>query len=443
MNQCFLYESTTNEFITNTNRNFFRDKEISYTEFQNAYALPSKNVWQEGKKIRWGGLVDENGIYITNSGRFRDEEKTLTDNIMMGGYPFKKLFCRKIKGQSIYCGEFLEHWGHFLLESTTRLWYVVKNRQPNQKLIFVARKGLKLTGNFKHFFEILGVSPKDVILITKPTKLESVIVPEASSALGNYYTKEFADPFIQIQKNVAEEITDTAPAKRLYLSRRKCKIRFIMGEESIENVFKENGFQIVYPELLSLKELIALFQNAEYVAGISGTAMHNALFCPPTTKLIILNRTVHFNQPQGLINQAMHLDTIFTDAHFNFLPTQNFYWLGITPPFQKMCQTLNFKVSQIALPTTKEAKQFFDLWLKDLPKIGDILTLYNFKNASEIAQILFSQMTATSPLHQKMDLLKYTLLSKISWGANKRKYLTNLQHYREKYGVISKETTSL
>ena len=439
MNQCFGYNSSVDEFIEKANTNYFRDKKISYAEFQNAYALPSKNVWQDGKKIRWGGLVDENGTYIPSSGRYRNEDKTLTDNVMMGGYEFKKLFCRTIKGQSIYCGEFLEHWGHFLLESTTRLWYVVKNRKPNQKLIFVARKKYKLAGNFKHFFELLGINPKDVILITKPTKLESVIVPESSSALGDHYTKEFADPFIQIQKNVSFENNTSTDLKRIYLSRQKCKIRFIMGEDALENVFKENGFHVVYPELLSLKELVTLFQNAEYVAGISGTAMHNALFCPQTAKLIILNRSDEFNHPQGLINQAMHLDTIFTDAYFNFLPTQNFYWLGVTMPFQKMCQALNFKVPHITPPSTQEANQFFKLWLKDLPKIGDAITLTHFQNAAEVAYLLFSQMTSVSRFHQKMDLIKYGLLSKISWGTNKRKYTSKLQHYREKYGIDLKE----
>ncbi len=438
MNQFFLYENTKNEFITDATTNYFRDKELSYKTYQNVYALPSKNVWQDGKKVRWGGLVEESGNYIMESGRFRNEEHTLTDNTMVGGYKFNKVFCSRVKSPAIYCGEFLEHWGHFLLESTTRLWYVVQHRQPGQKLVFVARKGLKLNGNFKNFFELLGISPKDVLLIKRPTKIDSIIVPEASSALDNYYTKEFTIPFTQLKQNVWHQETKGTPLqspKRIYLSRRKCKIRLIMGEENLENIFKQNGFTIIYPERCPLKQLVSLLQSAEYLAGISGSAMHNALFCSQNTKLIVLNRNPGFNHVQGLINQAMNLDTIFTDVHFNFLPTQEFYLLGITSLFQEMCQKLGFSISKVILPSPKEVQLFFKYWIKELPRMSDVIKKTNFLNSSEVAYSLFSQMTTESWFHQKMDLLKYTILSQISWGAYKKKYQTKLKHYQEKYGL--------
>lgn len=433
MNQFFLYPSSSANFKNKANLNYFRNKEISYKKIENAYALPPKNVWQEGKKIRWGGVVDSNGAYLKESGRFRNETHTLETGVMMGGYEFNKTFCPTIKGEVIYLGEYLDHWGHFLLESTTRLWYVVQNRRPNQKLVFVAQKKLKITGNFKNFFNLLGIEIKDIILITRPTKLEGVIVPEPSSVLGCYYTKEFSEPFLKVQEHVAPETIE-----RIYLSRRKCNIRFIIGEDQLESVFKQNGFTVIYPEKLPLQKLIALFKGAEYIAGVSGSSMHNALFAPAQTKLIVLNRTQNFNQPQGLINQAMNIDSAFVDAYFNFLPVENFYWLGITSPFKEMCQTYNFSLNKVPPPTPKQAKIFFNRWLKELPRQTEVLTPEYFRNSSEVAHLLFSQMTLFSPLHQKMDLLKYGVLSKISWGAHKKKYKTKLRHYQEKYGVLPK-----
>ena len=431
MNQCFLYEGFLDNFQKELQKDYFRKTALSYQTLADAYALPPKTVWQDGLRIRWGGIVDSNLQYIKDSGRFRNEEHSLVKGVMLGAYEFKKDSCPTISEEVIYCGEYMDHWGHFLLESTTRLWYAVRNKKAHQKLIFVAPKGTKIKGNFKEFFKLLGVSLKDIILITRPTKLKSVIIPQCSSVLCTYYMKEFIEPFEAIRKTVKKE-----KAKRIYLSRRKCKIRFIVGEDKLEKVFKKNGFTVIYPERLSLKKLISVISDAEYIAGLSGSALHNAVFCSNKPKLIILNRSAAFNDAQALINQAMNLDAIYADANLNYLPSDTLYLIGVTKPFKEMCQSLGFAIDRIPPLTPKEVKSFFNQWLKILPKQYKYLSQDQFEKSAEIAYLLFGSMSSFSLLHQKMDLLKYGILSKISWGSAKKKYLTKLHHYQEKYNII-------
>lgn len=47
-----------------------------------------------------------------------------------------------------------------------------------------------------------------------------------------------------------------------------------MGEAYIEDVFRKNGFKILHPESMSLREQIAYLKGAKTVAGVIGTATH-------------------------------------------------------------------------------------------------------------------------------------------------------------------------
>ena len=86
MTQFFLYDTADNPFLNDSKTDYFRDRPLSYQTFQNAFALPPKNVWENDKKIRWGGIVAENGTYVSESGRFRNEEHTIEQGAITGPY---------------------------------------------------------------------------------------------------------------------------------------------------------------------------------------------------------------------------------------------------------------------------------------------------------------------------------------------------------------------
>jgi len=70
---------------------------------------------------------------------------------------------------------------------------------------------------------------------------------------------------------------------------RRAKLRFSPQEEQIEQYFKQNSYTILEPQHLGLKEQISLFSQSKTIASISGTALINAYWCPPQTKIIELN----------------------------------------------------------------------------------------------------------------------------------------------------------
>lgn len=79
-----------------------------------------------------------------------------------------------------------------------------------------------------------------------------------------------------------------AVRRRIYLSRKGRYWRLLNAEE-VEAAFRGAGFEIVYPETLGLDEQIALFSEADVIAGPTGAAFTNVLFAPKGAKVIVFH----------------------------------------------------------------------------------------------------------------------------------------------------------
>ena len=88
--------------------------------------------------------------------------------------------------------------------------------------------------------------------------------------------------------------------KKVYLSRSMLgtNYRGLTNKSDIEELFVNNGFDIVYPETLSIREQISLFSSVKVLAGEAGSGLHNSIFCKPKTNIINIqsSRQNHFIQ---------------------------------------------------------------------------------------------------------------------------------------------------
>lgn len=79
--------------------------------------------------------------------------------------------------------------------------------------------------------------------------------------------------------------------KRIFISRKNASPRRKFNEDTIIQMLSEFGFEVVFPETLSIADQISLFSQAEWIIGGSGAAFTNLLFCNNSTKVLILYRT--------------------------------------------------------------------------------------------------------------------------------------------------------
>jgi capsular polysaccharide biosynthesis protein len=77
---------------------------------------------------------------------------------------------------------------------------------------------------------------------------------------------------------------------RLYVSRlTPSHYRTLTNQAEIEAIAVSEGLALVKPETLSIADQIAMFRSAQLIVGEFGSAMHNALFSAPGTRVVCLN----------------------------------------------------------------------------------------------------------------------------------------------------------
>jgi capsular polysaccharide biosynthesis protein len=91
-------------------------------------------------------------------------------------------------------------------------------------------------------------------------------------------------------------------------------------ELKIQEYFEKLGFQIVYPEKLSLIEQVKLFSNARVIAGIHGGGIFHSVWndsCD-VIELMPANRVNRCFEWQTFIRKTKYLSTVINDLEINF-----------------------------------------------------------------------------------------------------------------------------
>lgn len=311
----YTYEELVERYETAFAKDYFKPISARADEIDNATVLPLKKCLNEtGNSYFQGGVVDENGVFFEPSAHIHVLENEIGS--LKSAYVFDEknvLFCNETV---IYGGVLFDHFGHFLVESVSRLWYAVKNRDLPFPIVFIKEMSRDLSPQITDFFKLLGIEKERLVFIDQSTRFSKVIVPCQSGVFSGYYSDFFMLPY----QAVADAV-EAKPYDKVYLSRRKFKSGItIVGEDKLEKAFKANGFKVVYPERLSLREQIAYVKGAKEVACVMGTAAHLCLFAAEKTKMIVLERTEHINTEQILIQQAAKSDWYSLCANLNYLP---------------------------------------------------------------------------------------------------------------------------
>ena len=135
---------------------------------KNATILPLRRQAEDNLLFGRGGVVDENGEYVPLSG---------IEGRVQFAYPAEK---KEYRDETVvYCGYLVNHWGHFLIEGVTRLWYFLENDPGVDKYVFFLDENeeREIRANYREFLELLGIW-EHLEIINTPTTYREVIVPE-------------------------------------------------------------------------------------------------------------------------------------------------------------------------------------------------------------------------------------------------------------------------
>ena len=289
--------------ILNNKEQIYKKQEKLYIyEYQNAIILPRKYeddgpTWGKGGVCRQEGEFVQSSFYdggwAQNGGKY---EWNQTDEIY-------------IDEKVIYIGVFAKHWGHFLVDMTSKLWIFADSEfKENIKDFKVAYIGEEEPeGNYLEFYKMLGIEKEQLIHIEKPARFQKVFVPEAGFRPCIWYTEEYQRMFDLMTESVLKDKTlkeKFKNIKKIYFSRRKFgkAAATEFGEEYIEQCFNQNGYESLGPETLTLREQIYVWNHAEAIACMNGTIPLNVVFCKnEKLKLTILNKMSIYHKTHTFI----------------------------------------------------------------------------------------------------------------------------------------------
>ena len=95
--------------------------------------------------------------------------------------------------------------------------------------------------------------------------------------------------------------------KRLYITRKKAKYRYLFNEADVVKMLAQFGFVSVALETLSVAEQIELFSEAEVIVAPHGSGLTNLAFCRPETTVIEFFSPNYVRTDYWMISEYLNL----------------------------------------------------------------------------------------------------------------------------------------
>lgn len=198
-----------------------------------------------------------------------------------------------IEALHFYGGHCIPHYGHFLTNAMARFWAL--RRFDDLPVVFPATHPQAYRAPYARVvLKALGVLPR-LVNVTRPTLFRRMVIPSPSLESGARIYRCFDAPHLAVtEQALARRGEPRFAGKKVYLSRialGDAASRRVLQERQVEDWLTERGFVSVSPETLHLADQIDLFNSADTIVGMIGSAFHTAAFARPAhrSRLIALS----------------------------------------------------------------------------------------------------------------------------------------------------------
>lgn len=301
----YLYDEEGKNEVSTWIKNYYRREPLTVARTTKSTILPRVHSGKE-HPYTWmgqGGVLDKDDNYVELSGI-----KHITkDAFVFGGkYNYDESKVISYDEDVIYIGPMFNHWGHFIYEFITRLWYCQRNE--NLRIAYCGwgfDEGI-LHGSYGRFFQLMGIDKSRLIDIRRPTRFNTVIVPEQCYLRNQYYTNVYVDMIDSVCSQIDSE--GLIPSEKIYFTRAS----FIKhngwyrehGEAVIQDTFAANGFKVLDPANLTLDAQIFYMRNCSVFACIGSSTAADTVFMRDGTERIYLKKGFYMDTDLSQLDQA-------------------------------------------------------------------------------------------------------------------------------------------
>ena len=284
-------------------------------------------------KHAWPVLYDAQGSVV---------ESTLLHKDPHGGHapfdPVSQDMLRAARRSSdprphIYVGDMPKtHFGHFLTEGISRLWYalltpsdavLLYHGPPVESWPAYARDLVRGLGIEQRLVRFDSVTSVDRLVVPGPSMINGYCIHRAHAIPGDLYcTSQWTQP-------EPTDMQSSGTASPLYLSRRRLLggNRLVAGEGVLERDLESIGVTIIHSQELSLRDQIDFLRNHDPIIGAIGSAFHAALLTGVSRTMIYLAGE-HSTPNQVLVdalmgNRSCYARTLSETFHGSMTPDRS------------------------------------------------------------------------------------------------------------------------
>ncbi|REC53517.1 glycosyltransferase family 61 protein [Rhodosalinus sediminis] len=236
------------------------------------------------------GVLEPGGRFVEESRSWILPKKHTVAPTLLPGEDVSDL-----AGVHIFGGHLRGHFGHFLVESSARLWALERLQGRIDSVIYMPFRGKlrparKVISSYRWFFDVLGINTP-IQTFDHAVRPERLFVPEMGFGWGARYAGSPA--YRAFMRSRLEAATEPRGGEKLYISRsRLLPVRGrVLGESAIEAAMAANGYEIFHPQKASIEEQVARYRAARDIVALDGSALHLAAFVmPPGGRVAIILR---------------------------------------------------------------------------------------------------------------------------------------------------------
>lgn len=262
----------------------------------------------EAHVVPVGGEGLANGVFRAD-GTFCEISRTrLSDNRFTDrpatphGRPTERL-----AGTHLFCGIGRHHFGHFLMETASRLWALDGRTPQFDGLILLPIPGIDFAAVLRRrlqiFFDLMGCT-MPIHLVQRDMIVERLMVP--AQGFGHLQWSVATPPFRRFVRDRIGRSCPPAGPRKLYISRSRLKHLFqhVDQEERIEALMRAAGYTVFHPEQHDMKVQCQTYSAAQMIVGGDGSAFHLAPFAVrPETRLGLIQRRVRVEPVDAIARQ--------------------------------------------------------------------------------------------------------------------------------------------
>jgi hypothetical protein len=279
-------------------------------------ATVTRAVMNRAGRFHLGAVYDSDGALVKGSLRMPDKYRARDPGTLPEALAGRRVETRI--SRAIYLGHAFTHFGHFLLETVSALYWVREAGQGTSLLFHPFEEGGdNVFTQRPHGIEclkLLGIPAERIVMATTDIAVDELLLPPRAYDMTNGPHYDFSDVYRSLRE-AAMRSPGASQAKRIYLSRRRLKRRErgrLANEAAIERRMKGRGFTVLHPERMSFSDQIRTAATADILAGVDGSALHLSAFMRPGARVLVLETRRRRNVLK--LNALMQVETVAVPA---------------------------------------------------------------------------------------------------------------------------------